>query len=104
VAIGPVSRFGTLELTIPRRRQPVLERLLDERGALTPLSGALRLGRLLEREGRASPGGRLTARCAPAVAESFKSLQAAMTDRLGGRFTLEPQAGWASDRLEVSGS
>ena len=104
VAIGPVSRFGTLELTIPRRRQPVLERLLDERGVLTPLSGALRLARLLEREGRASPGGRLTARCGPAVAESFKSLQAAMTDRLGGRFTLEPQAGWASDRLEVSGS
>lgn len=102
VAIGPVSRFGTLELTIPRRRQPVLERLLDDSGALSPLSAALRLGRLLEREGRADPGGRLVARCGPAVADSFKGLQAALSDRLGGRFTVEPQAGWATSRLEVS--
>ncbi|MDB5471184.1 MAG: hypothetical protein JWR84_2744 [Caulobacter sp.] len=104
VAIGPVSRFGTLELTIPRRRPPVLERLLDEGGALSALSAALRLARLIEREGRADPGGRLVARCGPAVADSFKTLQTVMADRLGGRFTLEPQAGWPSDRLEVSAS
>lgn len=104
VAIGPVSRFGTLELTIPRRRQPALERLLDETGRLTPLSAALRLARMLEREGKADPGGRLVGRCAPAVADSFKSLQGAMADRLGGRFTLESQAGWPTDRLEVTAS
>ena len=104
VAIGPVSRFGTLELTIPRRRQPVLERLLDETGRLNPLSAALRLARMLEREGRADPGGRLVARCAPAVADSFKSLQPALADRLGGRFTVEAQGGWPGDRLEVSAS
>ncbi|WGM39473.1 ribonuclease E/G [Caulobacter sp. NIBR1757] len=104
VAIGPVSRFGTLELTIPRRRQPVLERLLDESGRLSPLSAALRLARLIEREGRADPGGRLEARCGPLVAESFKSLQPALAERLGGRFTLSPQAGWPTDRLEVTAS
>lgn len=104
VAIGPVSRFGTLELTIPRRRQPVLERLLDDNGRLSPLTAALRLARLLEREGRAVPGSRLIARCGPAVAEAFKALQAALADKLGGRFTLEPQAGWPSDRLEVTAS
>lgn len=104
VAIGPVSRFGTLELTIPRRRQPVLERLLGQDGRLTPLSAALRLARLIEGEGGADPGGRLLARCAPAVADSFKSLHPALADRLGGRFTLEPQAGWPGDRLEVTAS
>lgn len=104
VAIGPVSRFGTLELTIPRRRQPVLERLLDQAGALTPLSAALRLARRIEAEGRADPGGRLEARCAPAVADSFRSLQAALAERLGGRFTVVPQAGWPTDRLEVTAS
>jgi len=101
VAIGPVSRFGTIELTIPRRRAPVLERLLDETGRLTPRSAALRLARMLEREGRANPGGRLTARCAPAAAEAFQALAPAATDRLGGRFTMEAQPGWAADRLEV---
>jgi hypothetical protein len=104
VAIGPVSRFGTLELTIPRRRQPVLERLLDEGGRLTPLSASLGLARLLEREGRANPGARLVGRCAPAVADSFKSLHVALADRLGGRFTIEAQPGWPGDRLEVSAS
>ena len=29
VAFGPISRFGTLELTVPRRRRSVAERLLD---------------------------------------------------------------------------
>jgi hypothetical protein len=102
VAIGPISRFGTIELTIPRRRAPVLERLLDETGALSARSGALRLARALEREGRASPGGRLTARCSPAVAAAFEILRPAVTDRLGARYTLEAQIDWPSDRLEVT--
>lgn len=102
VAIGPVSRFGTVELTLPRRRAPVLERLLDPTGRLTAQAAALRLARMLEREGRASPGGRLVARSAPAVAEAFKPLASAMADRLGARFVLEEKSGWFSDRLEVT--
>ncbi|NBB14905.1 ribonuclease E/G [Caulobacter sp. SLTY] len=102
VAIGPISRFGTVELTLPRRRAPVLERLLGPAGGLTAQSGALRLARMLEREGRTSPGGRLTAACAPAVAEAFKPLAPRMTDRLGARFALEDRPGWPTDRLEVT--
>lgn len=101
VAIGPVSRFGTLELTIPRRRQPVLERLLDSAGVLSPLTAALRLARLLDREGRAAPGARLLVRCAPSVAEAFAPLNGGMAERLGARFNLEVQAGWPLERLEV---
>jgi hypothetical protein len=101
VAIGQISRFGTVELTLPRRRAPILERLLDASGRLTAQSGALRLARMLEREGRASPGGRLSGACAPSVADAFKSLSPALSDRVGARFVVEDQPGWPTDRLEV---
>lgn len=101
VAIDKISRFGTLTLTVPRRRRPVLDDLLDGHGKLTPLSGALELARLLERQGRASPGAQLTALASPAVLAAFESLRAAMTDRLGARFSLEARDGWPTDRLEV---
>jgi hypothetical protein len=104
VAIDQISRFGTLTLTAPRRRRPILDLLLDEAGAPTPLTVALRLARTLEREGRADPGGRLAAACAPAVLEAFESLRPALTDRLGARFTLQPRDGWPLDRLEVTAS
>lgn len=104
VAIGAISRFGTLEMTIPRRGRSILDRLLDSRGQPNPAAVARRLARALEREGRADPGGRLLARCAPAVAESFTALDAGVADRLGRRFSVEAVAGWRADRIEVSAS
>lgn len=104
VAIDQISRFGTLTLTVPRRRQPVLDLLVDEAGAPTARTVALRLARRLEREGRSDPGGRLVARCAPAVFEAFGALRAGVTDKLGARFVVEAQAGWPADRLEVAGA
>ena len=101
VAIDKISRFGTLTLTVPRRRRPVLDTLLDERCGLSARTGALRLVRELEREGRAAPGGKLTAACAPAVLAAFESLRAPLTERLGARFTVEARDGWQNDRLEV---
>ena len=101
VAIDKISRFGTLTLTVPRRRRPVLDTLLDERGGLSARTGALRLVRELEREGRAVPGGKLTAACAPAVLAAFESLRAPLTERLGARFIVEARDGWPNDRLEV---
>jgi hypothetical protein len=102
VAIGPVSRFGTMELTIPRRRAPILDRLLDPGGGLSARAGAQRLARDLERQGRAQPGARLSAICSPAVAEAFKPLAAGLADRLGPRFAVETRAGVANDHLEVA--
>ncbi len=101
VAIDKISRFGALTLTVPRRRRPVLDLLLDSNGRLTAASGALDLARALERQGRASPGGRLTALASPAVLGAFESLRPAATDRLGARFSLEPREGWPNDRCEV---
>ncbi len=104
VAIDQISRFGTLTLTVPRRRRPVLDLLTDGTGALTPLTVALRLARRLEREGRADPGGRLAAACAPSVLQAFAPLRAGVTDKLGARFTVEAREGWPVDRLEVAGA
>jgi Ribonuclease G/E len=102
VAIGAISRFGTLEMTIPRRGRSILDRLLDARGEANPAAVARRVARALEREGRADPGGRLTARCAPAVADSFAALDAGVADRLGRRFVVEAVASWPVERIEVS--
>jgi len=102
VAIGPISRFGTLELTIPRRRSPVLDRMADVTGQLTAQSAAFRLARLLEAEGRSAPAARLEARCAPTVTDAFGPLTSRMADHLGGRFRVTPEPGWPVDRLEVT--
>lgn len=104
VAIDQISRFGTLTLTVPRRRRPILDLLTDGAGALTPMTVALRLARRLEREGRADPGGRLVAGCSPAVLNAFESLRAGVTDKLGARFVVEARPGWGNDRIEVAGA
>lgn len=103
VGIGAISKFGTLEMIVPRRAPPILDRLLAQNGSPNPRYVARRLARALEREGRADPGGRLTARCAPSVAEAFASeLDAGVAERLGRRFVIQPQSGWPDDRIEVS--
>jgi Ribonuclease G/E len=107
VGIGAISKFGTLEMIVPRRAPPILDRLLAQDGAANPRPNpryvARRLARALEREGRADPGGRLVARCAPAVAEAFAAeLDAGVAERLGRRFIVENQSGWPDHRIEVS--
>ena len=102
VSIGPVSRFGTLEMAIPRRRRPVIELLLDEAGRLTVEATAMGLIRDLERQGRASPGARLVAACAPEVAEAAKEALARLAGILGARFEIEPRDDWARDRVEIA--
>ncbi len=103
VGVGAISKFGTLEMIVPRRAPPILDRLLAEGGAPNPRYVARRLARALEREGRADPGGRLTARCATAVAEAFAAeLDAGVAERLGRRFIIESRSDWPVDRLEVS--
>jgi Ribonuclease G/E len=101
VAIGPVGRFGTMELSLPRRGQPLLERLCREAGGLTERSLAQRLIRRLQAEAEAQPGARLASSCAPAVAEAAKPLAALLSERIGARFVITPDATLARDRLEV---
>jgi Ribonuclease G/E len=105
VGIGAISKFGTLEMIVPRRAAPILDRLLTQNGEANPRYVARRLARALQREGGADPGGRLSARCAPVVAEIFAAeLDAGVAERLGRRFVIDSQADWPVDRVEVSAS
>jgi hypothetical protein len=93
VALGPVGRFGTLELTVPRRARPALDILTDESGRLTDLSEALALVRALEREALADGGGRFEAAADPAVAVAAGPALAVLTARLGARLFVRAEPG-----------
>ena len=102
VAFGPVSRFGTLELTVPRRRRSIVERLADETGHLTAQTLALRLARGIEREAAANPGARIAARAAPDVVEAVTSYLKVLQDRFGARLDLMPDAARPREALDVT--
>ena len=95
VAVLPVNRFGLLHLVKPHRERPLALALCAEDGRLSALSVALRLARALERQGRADPGARLLAECAPAVAAAMQPLLPVM----GPRFLVREVLGW--DRLKT---
>jgi Ribonuclease G/E len=102
VAIGPVGRFGTMELSIPRRTRPLAERLADASGALSDRTLAQRLIRRLETEAAAQPGARLAAYCAPAVAQAAEPLVRALAERFGARFLITADPTRARGRFDVS--
>ena len=101
VAFGPISRFGTLELTVPRRRRSVAERLLDEHGRPTPQTLALRLVRTIEREALGDPGAQLVASAAPAVASAAGAYLRPLTDRFGARLQIVADPARIDEAFEV---
>jgi len=102
VAIGPVGRFGTMELSLPRRTQPVLERLCAADGALSDRSLAQRLIRQLHREAVAASGARLVAVCAPAVAKAAEPLGVLLAARIGARFAIRADSAAPRDRPRIA--
>jgi hypothetical protein len=90
-----------MELTIPRRTAPLAELLRRPDGALSDRALAQRLIRLIEAEAAAQPGGRLKARCAPAVAAAAAPLARLLADRIGARFAIEPDVSRAREQLDV---
>lgn len=102
VAIGPVGRFGTMELSIPRRTRPLLERLRQADGALNDRTLAERLIRRIQVEAEAQPGGRLTASCAPAVAKAAEPLARLLAARIGARFIITSDPALPRERLDVA--
>ncbi|MFC0634184.1 ribonuclease E/G [Brevundimonas balnearis] len=96
-ALGPLSRFGLLQLTIPWTRTPIEERL-GERGGRSALTRAIDLTRRLRRAlicDTASP--RLIARCSPQVA----ALAASLVARLGPRAGVAADDRAASDHIDI---
>ena len=102
VNLGPISRFGTMEILKPWRERPLADHLLEPDGRPSALTGAVRLARLLEREGRVHGGARLLARAHPDVLAAFAPLHARLIDRLGPRFELQPELAFARDRTDVT--
>jgi Ribonuclease G/E len=102
VAFGPISRFGTLELTVPRRRRALAERLLDGAGRPTPLTLALRLLRAIEREALADPGAQVAAAAAPDVAAAAAPYLKTLTDRFGARLQVAADPACDNERFEVT--
>lgn len=101
VAIGPVGKFGAMELSLPRRVRPVHEILCRPDGALSDESLAYRAVRALAREGLAQPGARLQAACTAAVVAKAEPLLRQLTSRMGGRFALKAVDG-PRETLKVS--
>jgi hypothetical protein len=102
VVIGPVTRFGVLELARPWRDTPLREILLDPNGRPSPLTAALDLLRRIEQAGRADPGGRLLARAAPEVVEAAQPYLPRLVDRIGARFALQAELAFGRDRADVT--
>ncbi|HEY1072397.1 ribonuclease E/G [Brevundimonas sp.] len=92
---GPLSRFGLIQLSLPWRRRPLDERLLDAGGRRTPETRALAVARQLRLallSDSASP--RLVARCCPEEA----ALAAPLVQALG------PRAGLVADVSLAAGA
>jgi len=102
VSIGPVSRFGLLQLVTPRRFRPVHDIMFGGAGAPGAQTVALRLLRALEREGRADGGARLVAECVPAVAEAARPYIGELADRIGLRFEILTNDASPPDRFQVT--
>jgi Ribonuclease G/E len=93
IAMSSVSRFGTLELTIPRRARPALEVLCDEAGGPRATTSAMAMIRALEREARADGGGRFEALAPPPVAQAAMGALARLNANMGGRLSVRAEPG-----------
>ncbi|OXE35407.1 MAG: RNA-binding protein [Phenylobacterium zucineum] len=101
VSIGAVSRFGTMELLIPRRDRSVRDVLLDAESRLTDDTLALRLVRLAETEALNNPGGRLRAMAEPGVVAAAQGLFTALRQKVGERISLVAEDGWRKTQIQV---
>ncbi|MET0183236.1 MAG: ribonuclease E/G [Caulobacterales bacterium] len=105
VQFGQISRFGVLEMTRAQMQTPLHEILRDGDGRLSVETLALMALRAIEREGRAVTGRRIAALVAPEIfswlEETELGWRAALTNRIGMRFTVEAQAGAPRERIDV---
>ncbi len=102
VAIGPVGRFGTMEITVPRRDRPSRELLMDARGQISDLTLALDLIRRLESEARSQPGARLLVRCSQGVASAAGPAAERLAAQIGHRFEIIAEPGRDREQGQIS--
>ena len=93
-AFGPLSRFGLMQLSLPWRRTPLDERLLDGAGRPTLATRAIDIARQLRLALLSDPATpRFVVRCAPDVA----AVAAPLVETLG------PRAGVVGDASIAAG-
>ena len=85
-SIGPISRFGVLELALPRNVAPIADLLLDAHGRLTAETVAYRLLRAIERA--AGPGVLVQASASSEVVALAEDLITYLRERIGARFSI----------------
>jgi Ribonuclease G/E len=102
VVIGPITKFGALELALPRRYRPIREILCDGAGRPTAQTLALRFVRAIERQARAHPGDRLTARCAPDVAGAAAGAANILKGIIGARFEVVADPALRADQWDIA--
>lgn len=102
VVIGPITKFGTLELALPRRYRPVREILCDRSGGASVRTLALRLVRAIDRQARAAPGARIVARCAPGVAAMAAGPADTLRGVIGARFEIVPDPSLGPDQWDIA--
>jgi Ribonuclease G/E len=100
VRIAPFSRFGVVEMT-RGVDGPSLDTLMNDRfGRPTTETQALQALRQLHREAKQSPGGQMTLTLPETLyhwlQEASFDWQAALTERIGGRFTVQQ-----GDQLDI---
>jgi Ribonuclease G/E len=100
VSIGPISRFGVMELSLPRTMRPIADVLLGRDGQISGAAMAYRLLRVIERA--AGPGLRVDAVCAPEVAAIAMRSAPALTDRIGARFVITADPSKLRTETEVT--
>ena len=95
---GPLSRFGLMQLSLPWRRTPLDERLLDASGRPTLETRAIAVARQLRLAMLSDPATpRFIARCAPDEA----ALAAPMVEALGPRGGLLADASVAAGAVRI---
>ena len=102
VIIGPVTKFGTLELALPRRLRPLSDILAGPDGRPSTATLGLRLLRAIEREARADPGARLLARADPESVAAAQVHANVLADRIGARFEIVSDSTRLRGACEIS--
>lgn len=105
VQIGQLSRFGVLEMTRAQLQTPLHEIFRDADGRMSVETMALTALRTIEREARAQGGRKIAASVAPDVfawlEDTAVPWRAALTGRIGMRFTVDAAPGAARERIDV---
>ncbi len=101
VVFGAVSRFGALEISVPRRLRPALDLLAGPDGAPAPEAAAFALIRALEREAAADGGGRFAGLASARAVEAAGSALSKLQARVGERVILRVDPTKAEGTMEV---